>query len=192
MQYRTRRPGIKLLAPGRCLEYARRTMARPTEGAKKDAGFQRVVARNKRARHDFEIEETFEAGIELQGSEVKSLRGGKGSIREAWGRVRDGQALLVGMHIPEYVFAHQFNHEPLRPRRLLLHAHELRRLENKTQRAGYTLVALELYFNEKGRVKVLLGLAHGRRRPDKRQALKQAEADREMGRILKSALGSRR
>jgi len=161
-------------------------MARKRPAPKKhDSSFRKVVARNKRARRDYDVEETVEAGLVLLGSEVKSLRGGKGSIREAHARILDGEAWLVGAHIPEYIFSNRFNHEPLRDRKLLLHATELKRLWIKTRRSGYTLVPLELYFNERGRAKVLLGLGRGRRLADKRQAMKQADADREMDRALR-------
>ncbi len=152
-----------------------------------DGPFHRVVARNKRARRDFQIEETLEAGIVLLGSEVKSLRSGQGSIREAYARIRNGEAWLLGAHIPEYAWANRFNHEPLRDRKLLLRAAELKRLWIKTARAGYTLVPLELYFDERGHVKVEIGLARGKRQSDRRQAIREADAAREMDRVMKRA-----
>ena len=145
----------------------------------------KVVCKNRRAWRDYFISDTFEAGLALQGSEVKSLRESRVNLGDSYAEIRGGELFLVGCHISEYPWANQFNHEPMRERKLLLHAIELKRLWIKTQRAGYTLVPLELYFNEQGRAKVLLGLGRGRRRPDKRQALKQAEADREMDRALR-------
>ncbi len=160
-------------------------MAKSKPGKPQDGPFRRVVARNRRARRDYHVEDTVEAGLVLLGSEVKSLRGGKGSIQEAYARIRDGEAWLLGAHVPEYAWSNRFNHEPLRDRKLLLRAAELRRLQIKTQRAGYTLVPLELYFNDRGRVKVLLGLARGKRLVDRRESIRRADAAREMARAVK-------
>jgi len=148
----------------------------------RDGPYRRIIARNKRARHDYAVEQTYEAGLMLLGSEVKTLRGGKASIKEAHARIRRGEAWLLNCNIPEYSFSNQFNHAPKRERKLLLHRSELRKLEAKTKIGGYTLVPLEIYFDERGKVKVLIGLARGKRQHDKRQSLRLAEHEREMGR----------
>jgi SsrA-binding protein len=145
----------------------------------------RPVATNRRARHDYHIEETFEAGVALLGSEVKSLRGGKASLQDAYAVVRDGEVFLVGVHIPPYPQASVQNHEPTRVRKLLLHRAEIRRLIGKTAERGLTLVPLRLYFKG-NRVKVELALARGRRAYDKREAIARREAEREMGKRRES------
>lgn len=140
-----------------------------------------TIATNRKARHEFHIEQTFEAGVSLVGSEVKSLRGGKASLQDSYAIVRDGEVLLHGVHIPEYPQASIQNHEPRRIRKLLLHSYEIARIAQKTQQQGYTLVPLRLYF--KGpRVKVEIALARGKRTIDKRQAIAEREARREMDR----------
>ncbi len=123
-------------------------------------GDERYVALNRRARHDYFIEDTIEAGIELTGTEVKVLRQGLGSIAEAYAAQRDNEIVLVNAHIPEYP-ASRFNHEPRRPRRLLLHRREINRLLGGIKRDGITVVPLSIYFNERGRAKVELGIAKG-------------------------------
>jgi len=140
------------------------------------------VATNRRARHDFHVEETFEAGVALTGSEVKSLRGGKASLQDAYAVVKSGEVFLIGAHIPPYpqAFAGQ-NHEPLRPRKLLLHGAEIRRLIGKTAERGYTLVPLRMYF-KRNKVKVEIALAKGKRAYDKREAIARRDAEREMAR----------
>jgi SsrA-binding protein len=137
----------------------------------------KVIARNKKARHDYEILETIEAGIVLIGSEVKSVRDGKASLTDAYAVIENGEAFMVNAHIAEYPFAHQFNHEPKRRRKLLLHAREIHRLGTKIRERGYTLTVLTLYFKQ-GKVKVELALARGRRHYDKREVLKQKDAER--------------
>ncbi|MGH2675521.1 MAG: SsrA-binding protein SmpB [Actinomycetota bacterium] len=142
---------------------------------------ERAVATNRRARHDYEIEETYEAGMVLLGSEVKSLRAGRASLAEAYARVTDGEVWLDGLHIPPYAQAAGRGHEPRRPRKLLLHRGEIDRLIGKTQERGLTLVPLRLYFR-RGVAKVELGLGRGKRRYEKRQAIAEREHRREMER----------
>lgn len=137
------------------------------------------VATNRRARHDYHIAETFEAGIALQGSEVKSLREGKASLQDAYAAIKDGEVFLVGAHIPPYLQASLLNHEPLRTRKLLLHAQEIRKLERETATKGTTLIPLRMYFKG-NRVKVEVALARGKRAYDKREAIAKREAEREM------------
>ena len=143
---------------------------KPAEGA---------IATNRRARHDYEIEQTYEAGIQLVGSEVKSLRDGKASLQDSYATVRNGEVFVYGVHIPEYPQASIQNHEPTRIRKLLLHSHEIGKIQTKTAQQGYTLVPLKLYFKG-NKVKVELALARGRARHDKRQAIAEREAKREM------------
>lgn len=153
--------------------------------AREPAG-RKVVCRNKKALHDYFIEDRLEAGLVLVGSEVKSLREGKASLKDAYATVEDGEARLLNMHIPEWPQAAQFNHQPERPRKLLLHAQQIRRLGVQIHQRGYTLVALSVYFNEKNRAKIELGLARGKRKVDKRETIREREelrsADRERGR----------
>jgi SsrA-binding protein len=141
----------------------------------------RTIATNRRATHDYHIEERFEAGVALQGSEVKSLREGKASLQDAYALVRNGEAFLVGVHIPPYLQASMMNHEPTRTRKLLLHRAEIRRLLGKTAEKGLTLVPLRMYFKG-NKIKVEIGLARGKRSYDKRQSIAKREAEREMDR----------
>jgi len=140
------------------------------------------VARNKRARFDYHLLETFEAGIVLGGTEVKSLRSGKASIADAYGIVRDGEVFLLNAHIQPYESRGYSNHEPTRSRKLLLHRREIRRLIGAVERQGLTLVPLELYF-KKGVAKVAMALAKGKKLHDKRDTEKQRDAEREMARV---------
>lgn len=149
-------------------------------------GTRRLVAQNKRARHDYLIEDSLEAGLVLTGSEVKSLRKGQGSIKEAYARERGGELFLMNGHIPPYEGANLFNHEPKRPRKLLLRRRELAKLLGQIRREGYTVVPLSLYFNERGLAKVELGLARGKRKVDKRQSEKQRDWQREKQRLLRA------
>lgn len=144
-----------------------------------------LIAENRKARHDYEVEETLEAGLVLTGTEVKSLRTGRANITEAYAEIRDGEAWLVNAHIPEYRFGNIHNHEPRRPRKLLLKKREIQRLLGATQRKGYTLVPLKLYFNERGIAKLLLGLARGRKAHDKRERIKEREWQRQKARLEK-------
>jgi SsrA-binding protein len=147
-------------------------------------GTERYVAQNRRARHDYLIEDTFEAGIALAGSEVKVLRAGLASIAEAYAGERGGDIFLFNANIPEYPAAH-FNHEPLRPRRLLLHRREINKLIGAVKREGITLIPLAIYFNARGRAKLSLGLAKGKRKSDKREAEKARDWQRDKARIMR-------
>ena len=142
------------------------------------------IATNRRARHDYEVLDTFEAGMVLLGPEVKSLREGKASLAEAFGVVHRGEVFLKGLHIPPYEQAGRANPDPVRERKLLLHRHEIARLEGKTAERGLTLVPLSMYWKE-GRAKVELGLVRGKKRQDKRQSIRQREEQRDMDRALR-------
>ncbi|MDP7204852.1 MAG: SsrA-binding protein SmpB [Pirellulaceae bacterium] len=146
---------------------------------------QRTISQNRKARHRFNVLETLECGIQLVGSEVKSLRDGKISLEEAYGRVSDGELWLVGCDIPEYTQANQWNHEPRRPRKLLVHQQEIRKFANQAHEKGLTLVPLKIYFNARGLVKVQLGLCRGRQLHDKREKLKRAQMTRDVSRAMR-------
>lgn len=145
---------------------------------------EKLITSNRQARHEYFIEETFEAGIALVGTEVKSLRQGRGNLKDSFGRIENGEVFLHHMHITPYDFGNRFNHDPLRPRKLLLHASEIRRLIGKTREKGYTLVPLKLYFR-RGKVKVELGLAKGKKLYDKRSDIAERDARREMERAFR-------
>ena len=145
----------------------------------------RYIAQNRKARHDYLIEETIEAGLILAGSEVKSLRKGGVSINEAYAAERAGELYLMNANIPEYAAA-RINHDPRRPRKLLLHKKELNRLTGAVTRDGMTLVPLGLYFNERGIAKVAIGLAKGKRKADKRAAEKERDWQRDKARIMRA------
>jgi SsrA-binding protein len=146
---------------------------------------QRVVAENRKARHRFEILDTLECGIQLTGSEVKSLRDGKLSLDEAYARVKEEEVWLVGADIAEYPQATLWNHAPKRPRKLLLRQQERQKFANKAHEKGLTLVPLKVYFNARGLAKVLLGLCKGKKLHDKRESLKKAESKREIDRAMR-------
>jgi SsrA-binding protein len=146
---------------------------------------EKVVCVNRKARHDYSILETYEAGLVLQGSEVKSLRDGKANLKDSHARILRGEAFLLNTHISPYSAASQFNHGPTRTRKLLLHKNEIRRLTGKVKERGLTLIPLRLYFRN-GRAKVELALAQGKKLYDKREALRQKAAQREVERSLKS------
>lgn len=146
----------------------------------------KAVALNKRARFDYFIEETFEAGLVLYGSEVKSLREGKGSIAESYASDEGDELFLINAFIPEYYEASRFNHEPKRPRKLLVRRRELNRLLVAVRKKGMTLVPLSLYFNERGIAKIELGLASGKKKTDKRFVEKERDWQREKGRLMRS------
>ena len=146
----------------------------------------RLVAQNRRARHDYFIEDVLEAGMQLSGSEVKSLREGRGSIVEAYAVERSGEVFLVNAHIPEYKPARHFGHAAKRPRKLLLHRREIDRLAGAVRREGATIVPLKLYFNERGRAKLELGLARGKRKVDKRHTIKERDWKRDKQRLMKA------
>ncbi len=152
----------------------------------KPAPARRVTTENRKARRDYRIEDTFEAGLALSGSEVKSLRGGRASIGESYARPVEGEIFLVNAHINEYPQAGIANHEPRRPRKLLLRRREIDRLVGAVQRDGATLVPLRLYFNERGIAKLLIGLAYGKRKHDKRQDEKKRDWERARGRLLRA------
>ena len=143
------------------------------------------ILSNPKARRDYHILETFEAGIALTGSEVKSMRSGKTSIAESYAASRDGELWLLNSNIAEYKQAGRFNHEPKRPRKLLLHKRQINKLIGAVEREGMTVVPLKLYFNEKGRAKVELALARGKKLHDKRETEKKRSWDRERGRLMR-------
>jgi SsrA-binding protein len=157
-------------------------MARPTP---KTFDKQKIVAENRRAKFDYAVEDTFEAGLQLQGTEVKALRGGEGSIAESYAEIRDGEAWLVNANIPEFSHGNRHNHEPKRPRKLLLHTREIERLVGAVERKGMTLVPMSVYFNARGRAKVELALAKGRQTKDKRDYIKDRDWQRDKARILR-------
>jgi SsrA-binding protein len=146
----------------------------------------RYAALNRRARHDYLIEDTLEAGLILQGTEVKSLRQGGASIAEAYADEQQGELYLVNANIPEYKASASFNHEPRRRRKLLLHRKEVNRLLGAIKREGVTVVPLAIYFNPRGRAKVELGLAHGKRKADKRAAERDRDWQRSRARLMRS------
>ncbi len=148
-------------------------------------GATKVVAQNRKARHEFDVLDSLECGIMLAGSEVKSLRAGHISLDEAHAKVRGGEVWLLGCDIPEYSHATLFNHEPKRPRKLLMHKREMKKFASQAYEKGLTLVPLKLYFNDEGRAKVLLGLCRGRKLHDKRQVMKKADAQRDISRALR-------
>ncbi len=145
----------------------------------------RLITENRKARHKFEVMDTLECGLALVGSEVKSLRAGHISLEEAYGRVREGEIWLIGCDIPEYPQATIWNHEPKRPRKMLIHRREMRKFANQAHEKGLTLVPLKLYFNERGVAKVLLGLCRGKQLHDKREAMKKADAQRDLARAMR-------
>ena len=145
----------------------------------------KVVAENRRARFDYAIESTYEAGIALTGTEVKSLRFGEGSIAESYAEVKEDEAWLINANIPEFSHGNRHNHEPKRPRKLLLNGNEIRKLFGAVAREGMTLVPLSVYFNAKGRAKVELALAKGRKAHDKREYEKEKDWKREQGRLMR-------
>jgi len=147
-------------------------------------GHVKIIARNKKARFDYELGDRFEAGMVLAGTEVKSLRLGKASLSEAYARIKNGEVWLMGCQIQPYPFAYYDNHDPTRPRKLLLHKREIRRLTGKLAEQGYSLIPTALYF-KRGKAKVELALAKGKKRHDKRAAIKRREQEREMARALK-------
>ncbi|MCC7275469.1 MAG: SsrA-binding protein SmpB [Alphaproteobacteria bacterium] len=146
----------------------------------------RAVAQNRRARFDYHIDDTIEAGMVLFGSEVKSLRKGSASIAEAYAGERDGELYLFNAHIPEYAGANRFNHEPRRPRKLLVRRREMDKLLGQVKREGVTLVPMSIYFNARGIAKVQIGLARGKKKADKRDAIKDREWNRDKARLLRS------
>lgn len=153
--------------------------------AGKPAGASRSIAENRRARHDYQIEEVVEAGIVLTGTEVKALREGKATIAESYASPENDGIYLINANIPEYSAGNRENHEPKRPRKLLLHRREIERLAQAVERKGYTLVPLRLYFNDRGMAKLEIGLALGRKHHDKRDVVKQRDWARQKQRLLR-------
>ena len=162
-------------------------MSAKSGGAKpsrKEPGI-KVVADNRRARFDYEIMDTFEAGIELKGPEVKSLREGRANIAESYASVTDGELFLINAYVPEYRQANRFNHDTRRPRKLLLHRRQIDKLAGGVLREGLTIVPLRIYFNERGRAKIGIALAKGKKLHDKREAIKERTWSRERARLLR-------
>ncbi|KKC27672.1 SsrA-binding protein SmpB [Sphingomonas sp. SRS2] len=145
----------------------------------------KVVAENRRARYEYFLEEFFEAGIALTGTEVKSLRFGEGSIAESYAEVKGEQVWLVNANVPEFSHGNRFNHEPKRPRKLLLHHRQIEKMRTAVSREGMTLIPLSIYFNGRGRAKVELALAKGKKLHDKRETEKTRDWKREQGRLLR-------
>ena len=157
-------------------------MARPTP---RTFDKTKTVAENRRARFEYFIEDVFEAGIAMTGTEVKSLRFGEGSIAESYAEVRGGEVWLVNSNVPEFSHGNRFNHEPKRPRKLLLHEREVDKLTGAVERKGMTLVPLSIYFNGRGRAKVELALAKGKNAADKRHTIKERDWKRDQARIMR-------
>ena len=146
---------------------------------------QKLIADNRKARFNYFIEDSLEAGLVLTGLEVKSLREGRCNIGEAYAAEDNGELYLINAHIPQYAPANRFNHEPLRKRKILLKKREVAKLAGLSERSGYTLVPLKLYFNDRGIVKLELGLGKGKKAPDKRDTIKGREWEREQGRLMR-------
>ncbi|MBM3484548.1 MAG: SsrA-binding protein SmpB [Alphaproteobacteria bacterium] len=154
--------------------------------AGKGVAGRKLIAQNRKARHDYHIDETYEAGIQLLGTEVKSLREGRANLGDSFAQERDGEVMLMNAHIAPYSAGGRFNHEPVRPRKLLLHRRQIEKLRGELKRGGVTLVPLSLYFNEKGRAKVELALAHGKKQHDKRAAEAERDWQRQKGRLMRA------
>lgn len=149
---------------------------------------EKAVATNRRARHDYHILESYEAGIVLTGTEVKSIRGGRINLKDSFARVEGGEVFLYNMHISPYSHGNRWNHDPTRTRKLLLHKAEIRRLIGRVQQQGLTLVPLRVYFNERGKAKVELALAQGKKKWDKRRDIAKREVEREVERAMKERI----
>ena len=145
----------------------------------------KIAAENRKARFSYEVLDTFEAGLALTGTEVKSLRQGQANIQDSYASVEGGEIWLINSYVPEYLQANRFNHEPRRRRKLLLNKREMAKLSQSVDREGMTLVPLKIYFNEKGRAKLLLAVGRGKKLHDKRETEKQRDWSREKGRLLK-------
>ena len=144
----------------------------------------KVIAENRKARHDYTIEDQIEAGLVLKGTEVKSLRQGRANLKDSYAKIRNGELWVHQMHISPYPFAYYDNHDPVRIRKLLLHSYEIRKLYGKLNERGYALIPLRLYFRE-GKVKILVGLAKGKRQYDKRESMRRRDQKRDLDRIKK-------
>lgn len=145
----------------------------------------KIAAENRRARFNYEILDVFEAGIMLAGTEVKSLRGGKAMIAESYATIENGELMLINSYIPEYLQANRFNHEPKRPRKLLMHRRQIDKLENAVTREGMTIIPLKMFFNAKGRAKIEIAIGRGKKLHDKRETEKNRDWKREQGRLLR-------
>jgi SsrA-binding protein len=150
----------------------------------KDHDHIKIIAENRKARHDYFIEDQFEAGMVLKGTEVKSLRQGRANLKDSYAKIRNGELWVHQMHISPYPFAYYDNHDPVRIRKLLLHSYEIRKLYGKLNERGYALIPLRLYFRE-GKVKILVGLAKGKRQYDKRESMRRRDQKRDLDRIKK-------
>jgi len=150
-----------------------------------EKGHIKIVAENRKARRDYFIVDEYEAGMVLKGTEVKSLRLGRANLKDSYARIKDGEVFVYQLHIAPYPFAHYDNHDPLRPRKLLFHKHEIKRLYGKINEKGHTLVPIRIYFKN-GKVKILLALAKGKRKYDKREAIKRRDEQRLMQREHKA------
>ncbi len=144
----------------------------------------KIVTENRKARHDYFIDDEYEAGMVLLGTEVKSLRLGRVNLKDSYAKIKNGEVFVHQMHIGQYPFAHYGNHDPLRPRKLLLHNHEIRKLIGKVQEKGYSLIPVRIYF-KKGKAKLSLALARGKRKYDKRESIRNRDEKRDMQRSLK-------
>ena len=144
----------------------------------------KIVCENRKARHDYFIHETYEAGIALVGTEVKSLRAGKANLKDSFAKIKNNEIFLDNMHISPYEQGNIFNHDPLRARKLLMHKREILKLKDKLEKEGYTLIPLKMYFKG-SKLKVLIGLAKGKKNYDKREAIKKRDIEREMQKIIK-------
>jgi SsrA-binding protein len=146
----------------------------------------KILTENRKARHDYFIDDEYEAGVVLLGTEVKSLRLGRVNLKDSYAKIKNGEVFVHQMHIGQYPFAHYDNHDPLRPRKLLLHNHEIKKLIGKVQEKGYSLIPMRVYF-KKGKVKISLALARGKRKYDKRETIRNRDEKRDMERSLKGA-----
>jgi SsrA-binding protein len=153
---------------------------------KKDEPERRVVADNRKARFAYAIDSTLEAGLMLMGSEVKALRSGKATIAESYAQAKDGEIYLINAYIPEYTMANRFNHEPRRPRKVLVHKTEAKKLAQAVQREGMTLIPLRVYFNARGIAKIELGIAKGKKLHDKRETEKKRDWARDKARLMRA------
>ena len=149
----------------------------------------KIIAENRKARHNYHIEDKYEVGLVLKGTEVKSLRQGHANLKDSYARIKDGEIFVYQLHISPYPFAHYDNHDPLRPRKLLLHKREIKQLYGKVNEKGLTLIPLKLYF-QNGKAKISLALASGKRQYDKREAIRRREGQREMERTRKKYTGN--
>ena len=145
----------------------------------------RIAADNRKARHLYFIDEEYEAGIVLTGTEIKSLRSGEANIKESYAEEKNGELWLINAHIPEFSHGNRYNHQPRRPRKLLMHRREINRLAGSVQRGGMTLVPMRIYFNDKGRAKIMIGIGKGKKLHDKRETEKQRDWSRQKARLMK-------